>query len=82
MKSDTSYIQHQWIRKTITKLSDNEKDILRLIAQGLSSKEIGEILRYSEQTIKTYRKYLKNKLLTNNTSEAVIYALNNGLFLT
>ncbi|MBO7440574.1 MAG: response regulator transcription factor [Bacteroidales bacterium] len=72
----------QWIRKTITKLSDNEKDILRLIAQGLSNKEIGEILRYSEQTIKTYRKYLKNKLLTNNTCEAVIYALNNGLFLT
>ena len=72
----------QWIRETITQLSNNEKDILRLIAQGLSNKEIGEILRYSEQTIKTYRKYLKNKLLTNNTCEAVIYALNNGLFLT
>lgn len=72
----------QWICKTITKLSDNEKDILRLIAQGLSNKGIGETMRYSEQTIKTYRKYLKNKLLTNNTSEAIIYTLNNGLLFS
>lgn len=71
----------KWICKTLPILSVKEKAILRLVAQGMSNKEIGEQLLYSEQTIKTYRKILTGKLQTNNTTEAMMYTLNNDLFL-
>ena len=71
----------RWIQRLLPSLSVTEKDILRLIAQGLSCKEIADVLHKSEETIKKHRKNLKYKLQTDNQSMAIVFAMNSGLFL-
>lgn len=56
-------------------LSDREKDILRLVAQGLSSKEIADKLCLSFHTVTTYRKNLSTKLNIHSTAALTIFAI-------
>jgi DNA-binding CsgD family transcriptional regulator len=52
-------------------LSERETTVLRLIWNGMSSKEIGLYLQLSESTVKIYRKRLYAKLGVNSRSEAI-----------
>jgi len=61
------------------KLSDRELDVIRLMAEGLTSSEIAEKLFLSDHTIKTHRKNILKKLNVSNSSQAVQYALKNEL---
>lgn len=61
------------------KLGKREIDVIKLIAEGLSSQQIGEKLFISEHTVKTHRKNILRKLDLHNTSELVQYSLNNGI---
>lgn len=61
-----------------SKLSDREKEVLRLIALGYSNKEIAGQLDLSAKTIETYKARLIEKLGLNSRSELVRYALNQG----
>jgi len=63
----------------ITKLSNSEIDIVKLIADGKTTKEIAEIKLLSFHTINTHRKNIFRKLSINNSSELVRYAINNGI---
>lgn len=56
-------------------LSEREKEIIRLVAQGLSNKEIADRLCLSFHTITTYRKNLSTKLNLHSTAALVIYAI-------
>ena len=56
-------------------LSDREKEIIRLVAQGLSNKEIADKLRLSFQTITTYRKNLSSKLNIHSSAALAIFAI-------
>ena len=56
-------------------LSDREKEIIRLVAQGLSNKEIADRLCLSFHTITTYRKNLGTKLNLHSTAALIIYAI-------
>ena len=56
-------------------LSDREKEIIRLVAQGLSNKQIADRLCLSFHTITTYRKNLSTKLNLHSTAALVIYAI-------
>ena len=47
-------------------LSPRELQVLRLVAEGNSSKEIATVLTLSEQTVRSYRKTLMRKLGANN----------------
>ena len=60
-------------------LSDREDQVLRLIAAGRSSQEIGEILGVSVKTVSTYRARVSEKLGVRGTAELVRYALEHGL---
>ncbi len=60
------------------KLSDREKEVLRLIALGYSNKEIAAQLDLSAKTIETYKARLIEKLGLSSRSELVRYALNQG----
>ncbi len=53
-----------------TSLSAREKEILRLIAQGLANKEIGDRLNLSEQTVKNYVSVIYAKIGVRNRWEA------------
>jgi len=60
-------------------LSQREKDILKLLAEGYSNTEISEKLIISPSTVHTHRSNLMKKLGLNNRHELVQYARQRGL---
>ena len=60
-------------------LSDREREVLQLVAEGRSSKEIGELLSISAATVETHRSHLLQKLGLHNTVEVVRYAARRGI---
>ncbi len=63
----------------IDELSSRELHIIRLIAKGLTDKEISEKLNISINTTKTHRKRIIHKLNLKNSTGLVRFALENGL---
>ena len=61
------------------KLTMREVEIIQLLADGLSSSQIGDRLFISGHTVKTHRKNILKKLDLHNSSELIQYALNNGI---
>ena len=59
-------------------LTDREKDVLRLVADGCTTVEIAEKLFIATNTVDTHRKNLLSKLQQKNTAELVRYAVENG----
>lgn len=60
-------------------LSKREKNIIRHIALGLTSKEIGEKLFISTHTVITHRKNITQKLGIKTVSGQTVYAILNGI---
>jgi two-component system response regulator NreC len=60
-------------------LSPRENEILRLLAEGYSSKEIAEKLVVSPSTVHTHRNNLMSKLGLSNRRELIQYAQRRGL---
>ena len=60
-------------------LSDREKDVIRLVAQGLSNKEIADRLCLSFHTITTYRKNISSKLNIHSAAALTIFAILNNI---
>ncbi|HBV85899.1 MAG TPA: DNA-binding response regulator [Desulfosporosinus sp.] len=56
-------------------LSERERQVLRLLARGFTSKEIGEKLYLSPRTIETYRERITVKLKLEHRSDLVDYAI-------
>jgi DNA-binding NarL/FixJ family response regulator len=60
-------------------LSPREREVVRLIAGGKSSKEIGRALAISPRTVDTYRDRLRDKLGLRSVAELVLYAVQCGI---
>jgi len=60
-------------------LSNREKQILKLICENNTNKDIALILRISEQTVKGHRATIMKKLDIHKSTELVKYAIKNGL---
>tara|TARA_R110002049_G_scaffold116110_1_gene268488 strand:+ start:53872 stop:54513 length:642 start_codon:yes stop_codon:yes gene_type:complete len=60
-------------------LTSREREILQLIAEGKSSKNIGEILFLSSKTVDTHRKNIMDKLDLHSLPELTSYAIKIGL---
>jgi NarL family two-component system response regulator LiaR len=60
-------------------LTEREKEVLSLIAEGRNNREIAEQLVISEKTVKTHVSNILNKLHLDDRTQAAIYALRHGL---
>ena len=65
-----------------TELTVRELEIVGLIAEGHSTKDIAEELYLSTHTVYTHRKNVMRKLNVNSASELILYAINTGLVRT
>jgi two-component system response regulator NreC len=61
------------------RLTDREREVLQLIAEGKTNKEIAVVLSLSVNTIETHRKHLMEKLDLHNTAELVRFAVRERL---
>jgi two-component system response regulator DegU len=66
-------------RSGTTNLSPREMDIIRLIAQGMSNRDIGRRLILSEKTVKNHVSHIFSKLHFTTRSQAAVHAVRNGL---
>jgi two-component system response regulator NreC len=60
-------------------LSDREKEILQLLAEGQSNKEVASGLNISPYTVETHRKHILEKLNLHNPAELILYAVRKGI---
>jgi two-component system, NarL family, response regulator NreC len=69
------------LRRSITesRLSGRETEVVRLIALGYTSAEIGDELHLSPRTVETHRERINRKLGLRTRREVVRYALQHGL---
>jgi DNA-binding NarL/FixJ family response regulator len=62
-------------------LTDREKEVLHLLAEGRSNKEVATQLEVGLSTIETHRANLMQKLNLHSTAEIVLYAMRKRLIL-
>ena len=63
----------------VSTLSSREYEIVRLIADGMSNRQIGNRLTLSEKTVKNHVSHILAKLKVNARSGVAVYAVRNGL---
>lgn len=78
---ESSFLSSERSKKNQHELSNREKEILKLVSQGINTKEISERCFVSETTIKAHLKRIMEKLHAKNRAEAVAKAIEQGLLL-
>lgn len=63
----------------LTTLTQRERQIVQLIAEGKINKEIGQLLDISVKTVETHRASVMHKLKLKTTAELVRYAVRNNI---
>ncbi|MDT8446391.1 MAG: response regulator transcription factor [bacterium] len=67
------------ITEVSDKLTNREKEVLRMIAEGFSTKKIAETLNLSSKTVGAHRENLMKKLDLHNVAQLTRYAIQKGL---
>lgn len=70
---------HRWDTVPPVVLSFGEQELLKAIANGLTTKEIAPALKMTESTAETYRIRLIRKVGVHNTAALMAYAFRNGI---
>ncbi len=73
------YLQQSGQEDSYRLLTDREKEILQLLAEGKSNKESASILNIGVSTVETHRGKMMQKLGLHNTAELVLYAVRKGI---
>jgi two-component system, NarL family, response regulator NreC len=60
-------------------LTDREKQVLKLVAEGRSNKEVAELLGISVKTAMSHREHVMEKLAVHNRTELVRFAIKKGV---
>jgi DNA-binding NarL/FixJ family response regulator len=76
------YVRHLSAKGIVDRyqlLSEREREIFQLIAEGRSNKAIADLLCLSPATIETHRAHILQKLDVHNTAELVLFAVRRGV---
>jgi DNA-binding NarL/FixJ family response regulator len=78
---DTYIVQREAAeaKSPLERLSIREREVLQLVVEGKSSKEIAGILHLSPKSIETYRSRLMQKLNVHDIPSLVKFAIQHGL---
>jgi two-component system response regulator NreC len=68
-------LQQRGLTDSYDLLSDREKEVLQLLAEGKTNKEAATVLNLSTYTVETHRTHIMQKLNLHNTAEIVLYAV-------
>ena len=69
------FLQQRNLQDSYELLTEREKEVLQLLAEGKSNKDVANILDVSVYTVDTHRMHLMQKLNLHNTAEIVLYAV-------
>jgi DNA-binding NarL/FixJ family response regulator len=82
----TGILVHEYLQPTKdqilsahAELSDREREVLQLIAEGHSTKDIAQSLHISIKTVETHRKNIMEKANLHSVAELTKYAIRHGL---
>jgi len=68
-------LQQRGLEDSYDLLTDREKEVLQLLAEGKFNKEVAGLLNLSPYTVETHRTHIMQKLNLHNTAEIVLYAV-------
>jgi two-component system, NarL family, response regulator NreC len=60
-------------------LTEREREVFQLIAEGKSNKDVADLLSLSPNTVETHRAHIMDKLDVHNAAEIVLYAVRKGV---
>jgi DNA-binding NarL/FixJ family response regulator len=67
------------VRKPTIELTPRQREILQLLAEGKSAKEIGGLLNISQRTVETHKYKMMDDLGLHSSAQLVQYAIKHGL---
>ena len=75
------YLRKEKISEPTPELTERESEILKLFAEGHSSREISELLFVSIKTVGTHKQNILEKLKLKSTADMVKYSLKKGIII-
>jgi DNA-binding NarL/FixJ family response regulator len=73
------FLQNGKKELNLPKLTPREREIVQLLAEGKSTKEVASLLNLSVKTAETHRSNIMRKLSIHSVSELVLYAIRNNI---
>jgi DNA-binding NarL/FixJ family response regulator len=74
-----SRLQQRGLEDRYDLLSDREREVLQMIAEGRSNKEVANLLNISVTTVETHRGHILQKLDIHGVPELILYAVRKGI---
>jgi two-component system, NarL family, response regulator NreC len=73
------HLENRGLDDTYDLLTDREREVLQLIAEGKTAKEVANVLNISPTTVETHRTHIQEKLGLHSVAELVLYAVRKGI---
>jgi DNA-binding NarL/FixJ family response regulator len=74
-----SRLQQRGLEDRYDLLSDREREVLQMTAEGRSNKEVANLLNISPTTVETHRAHILQKLDIHSVPELILYAVRKGI---
>ena len=72
-------LQQRGLGDTYEMLTDREREVLQLIAEGRTNKEVASMLKIGLTTVETHRMHILQKLGLHSVPELILYAVRKGI---
>lgn len=72
-------IEAEQLRTRLESLTNREREVMLLVAEGLTNREIGERLEISPRTVETHRERVMSKLRVRSVAELTRFVVEHGL---